>query len=156
MSKSLSLVNGDLEISNRSLQVVKGKDKLFQDLSLYLREKVGTDPMTPTYGSTLDGGVLNNQNVAPFIGMTLNPLVSGQIQSEVFRIISAYQKQQLAKIKDEASIYQGKNTLDKDEVIYTIDSISTSSVGTTVVVRVTLTTLSNQQINLTLPIANVA
>ena len=154
MSKSLQLVNGDLFISNRSLQTIRGKDKLFQDLSLWLRERIGTDPMTPTYGSTLDGGIVDNENVPSFIGRTINPFVAGQIQSEVYNNIIKYQKAQLQKIKNESSIYQGKNTLDPDEVINTIDSIKTSNIGTTVVVRVVLTTLSNQQINLTLPLTN--
>jgi len=136
------------------LQTIRGKDKLFQDLSLWLRERIGTDPMTPTYGSTLDGGIVDNENVPSFIGRTINPFVAGQIQSEVYNNIIKYQKAQLQKIKNESSIYQGKNTLDPDEVINTIDSIKTSNIGTTVVVRVVLTTLSNQQINLTLPLTN--
>jgi phage baseplate assembly protein W len=154
MSKSLQLVNGDLFISNRSLQTIRGKDKLFQDLSLWLRERIGTDPMTPTYGSTLDGGTINDQDVPSFIGTTLNPFLIGQIQAEVYGNIIKYQKAQLEKMKSEASIYQGKNTLDPDEVINTIDSIKTSNVGTSVVVQVTLTTLSNQALNLTLPLTN--
>lgn len=155
MSKSLALVNGDLAISSRSLKTIRGKEKLFQDLSLYLLEKVGTDPMTPTYGSTLDGGFLEGQETPSFIGQKLNPIIEGQIQAEVYRVISAYQLNQLEKIKTEASIYQGRNTLDSDEVIKTIDSINTSTVGTTVVVNVVLTTMSASQIALVLPITNL-
>lgn len=155
MSKSLRLVNGDLSISNRSLDTVRGKDKLFQDLSLWLRERIGTDPMTPTFGSTLDGGILNNQEIPSFIGRTLNPIISAQIQAEIYRILVLYQKKQLEKIKAEASRYQGKNTLDPDEVIDTIDSVSTSSLGTTVVVRVMLTTLANNNLNFVLPIKDI-
>jgi phage baseplate assembly protein W len=155
MSKSLALVNGDLVISNRSLKTLRGKDKLFQDLSLYLLEKVGTDSMTPTYGSTLDGGYLDGQEIPPFIGRTLNPLVEGQIQAEVYRVVLSYQLGQLDKIKSEASIYQGKNTLDPDEVIQSIDSITTTTVGTTVVVNIQVTTMSASQVSLILPITNL-
>lgn len=155
MSKSLALVNGDLVISNRSLKTIRGKEKLFQDLSLYLREKVGTDPMTPTYGSSLDGGFLDGQEIPPFIGRTLNPLVEGQIQAEVYRVVTAYQLNQLDKIKSEAGIYQGKNTLDPDEVIRTINSIDTRTVGTAVVVSVTLTTMASSQVSLILPVTSI-
>jgi phage baseplate assembly protein W len=154
MSKSLQLVNGDLNIQNRSLQTIGGVDKLFQDLSLWLEEHAGRDPMTPNYGSILDGGILNNQNVPPFIGQVLNPLVQGQVQAEVNRVVTSYQQSQLQKMKQEAGIYQGKTTLDPDEIISTIDSIQASNLGTTVVVRVQITTIGNTQFTLTLPISN--
>jgi phage baseplate assembly protein W len=152
MSKSLKLVNGDLYISNRSLHTVRGKEKLLQDLSLRLREKIGTDPMTPTYGSILDGGVINGSEVPSFIGRVINPSVKEEIHAEIAEQISKYQREQLEKIKSETVRYQGKNTLDKSEVIYSIDSINISNIGTTIVAQVTLTTLANEQVNLFLPI----
>jgi hypothetical protein len=62
MSYSLRVEGGDLVVGNkRALEVVTGKEKLFQDLKLWLLERVGTDPSTPTFGSRLDGGVVDGQ-----------------------------------------------------------------------------------------------
>lgn len=155
MSKSLRLVNGDLSISNRALDTVSGKEKLFQDLSLWIREKIGTDPMTPTYGSPLDGGIVNGQEVAPFIGRTINPAIQAEIQSIIYSLIDRYQKEQLEKIKEEATTYLGKTTFNADEIISTIDTVDVSSYGTTILARVVITTMENNSLTFILPMDNV-
>lgn len=152
MSKSFKLFNGDLSITNRSFDIVSGQDKLLQDLSLWMRERIGTDPMTPTFGSMLDGGIVNGQEVTPFIGQNLSPDIKGRIASSVFSQLQLYQQLQLEKIKAEAIQYNGRNTLERGEVISSIDSVDVSNIGSVVVIKVLLTTLANKSVQLTLPL----
>ena len=157
MSKSLALVNGDLQIgSGRSYEIVTGREKLRQDLTLWLLTRVGQDPMTPTYGSRLDGGVIGGQNIPSFIGQIATMDSSNQIRIEVLDLLTEYQNMQLDKIRNETLLYRGKNTLEADEVIDSIESVDVTQVGTTILVRVVLITLGRTSLKITLPIATEA
>jgi hypothetical protein len=152
MSKSLALVNGDLAIFGRSYATVEGSAKLVQDLRLWVLERIGTDPATPTYGSTLDGGVVNGVSVPSFIGEQLDDNNSLAIQGVVQTLLQTYQQNQLAKMKAEVTQY-GKTTMSNDEIIHTIDSIQVAIFGTTVIIQAHLTTLAGETFTLTIPLA---
>jgi hypothetical protein len=132
---------------------VSGQDKLLQDLKLWVLERIGTDPATPTYGSRLDGGVINGEEVPTFIGMMVNERVAAEIRSEVISLLQRYQAAQYEKLREETILYVGKNTLDASEIIQSIDSVRIRSESTTIIVSVHLTTLANQSLNLTFPVA---
>jgi uncharacterized phage protein gp47/JayE len=143
MSKSLKLNNGDLVIGRaRSFENVEGIDKLKQDLSLWILEQIGTDPLTPTYGSTLDGGIIDGQPIPSFIGQTLTSEAFERIEIDVQDLVARYQASQLDKIKREVLQYSGQHTLSPDETIKLIRAVRAVSVGDVVVVRVDLTTVS--------------
>jgi phage baseplate assembly protein W len=153
MSKSLKLNNGDLVIGRaRSFENVEGIDKLKQDLSLWILEQIGTDPLTPTYGSTLDGGIIDGQPIPSFIGQTLTSEAFERIEIDVQDLVARYQASQLDKIKREVLQYSGQHTLSPDETIKLIRAVRAVSVGDVVVVRVDLTTVSGANIHLTLPL----
>lgn len=153
MSKSFALVNGDLAIGpGRAFQLVSGKDKLLQDLQLWILERIGTDPATPTYGSRLDGGMENGQIDPSYIGMIISNITLQGIRSEVIRLIQNYQAMQYQKIRAETIAYVGQTTLDNDEVIDGINTITTQAFGSTVVVQVSINLLSGDVIKLTLPV----
>ena len=154
MSYSLRIEGGDLAIGNkRAFEVVSGKDKLFQDLKLWILERIGTDPATPLYGSTLDGGTINGSPIPSYIGQVPTPSTLNDILAEVLGLLQQYQQHQLAKMKKEMVEYNGKHTISKEEVLYTIDSVSAVAIETTVLVRVKISTLANRSFTLTLPLA---
>lgn len=154
MSYSLRVEGGDIVVgSSRSLEVVTGKQKLFQDLKLWILERIGTDPATPLFGSTLDGGTINGQELPSFIGQLASQENLNFIKSEVLDLLQKYQQAQLAKMKRELIEYGGRHTLSGDEILHTIDSVSVRQIDTTVLVRVTCTTMNKTNFNLTIPLA---
>lgn len=154
MSKSLQLSNGDLILgAGRSLGLVSGKDKLLQDLSLWVLERIGVDPATPSYGNLLDGGIVNDTEIPGFIGEIVGQNILNEIRNEVLDILQRYQAMQYEKIRRETLAYIGLNTLDEDEVLQNINSVKVTSVGTTVLVQVIITTLAGSNVKLTIPIA---
>lgn len=157
MSKSLALVNGDLAIGpGRAFQAVTGREKLLQDLKLWILERIGADASTPSYGSRLDGGTENGTNVGSYIGQIVSEEQMMGIRGEIIRLIENYQAMQYDKLRSETILYLGPTTLDQDEVVASIDRITTKAVGTTVLVQVTLNILSGDVIKLTLPVNGVS
>lgn len=152
MSKSLRIEHGDLVVgSGRAFDTVAGKEKLFQDLKLWILERIGTDPSTPTYGSRLDGGVENGVELQSFIGEMQTQERLLEIKSEIVSLLNLYQATQLEKMKRELVQYGGRHTLSDDEVLHTVDNIEMASLGTTVIVRVTCSTLAGTSLQLTIP-----
>lgn len=153
MSKSLKLYNGDLSVGpGRSFELVTGKDKLFQDLKLRILERIGIDAATPTYGSRLDGGVIDGRVIPSLIGTRASAETLLEIKAEVYSILNQYQEGQLEKIRDESIRYQGKHTLSRDEILHSVDNVEVASRGEIVYVRVTCTTLSATQFQLNIPL----
>jgi len=131
-------------IRGRSFDLVQGKDKLIQDLSLRIMEQIGTDPSFPELGSHFDTG--------EYIGQVYTVELEDAAREEVQGIIQQYQREQLEKIKAETIIFDGQNTLAPDEVIHTIDKIESVTVGTTILLRVSLSTLSGQSVRIDVPV----
>jgi hypothetical protein len=153
MSKSLTFFNGDLVIgSGRAFETVEGRDKLIQDLKLWILERIGTDPSTPTFGSRLDGGFENGRQLPSYIGQIISDEVLGSIRNEIIVLIQRYQAMQYQKMRSETIQYLGKNTLAQGEVVESINSVNVTSTGSIVVVQVIITTLQGNQLKLTLPL----
>ena len=145
MSQSLALVNGDLQVtSGRSFQTVVNKNKLLQDLRLWIIEQFGSDPHTPEYGSQLQSyiGAINTQSVI------------NQVQAEILRVLQQYQAMQLDNMQNDTIQYQGTTTLDPSEVIASIDGLVVQAAGTMLLITVSITTLDEAQNTLAIPITN--
>lgn len=154
MSKSFAIKNGDLQVGiGRAYNILSGKDKLLQDLRLWVTERVGTDPLLSTYGSTLDGGIIDGQVQESYIGTVATQAALSEIRIAVLSLIQQYQQMQFAKMQDEALLYDGNNTLDQGEVIDTIDSIQVVQLTTTILVQVVISTLAGSSIKLTVPLS---
>lgn len=152
MSTSLKINGGDLVIgTGRSYERVTGAYKLAQDLKLWVLEQIGTDPATPTFGSRLDGGVIDGVEVPSYIGQVANPYVLTQIRSDIIALLSNFQTNQISKMKREMIAFGGKNSLDADEILQTIVSVDTTQVADQVIVRVVVTTLAGTRLQLTIP-----
>lgn len=153
MSYSLKIQNGDLSIgTGRALDTVSGAFKLGQDLELWVLERLGTDPSTPQYGTSLDGGVLNGQAIPSFIGQMATQVNVNAIQSQINAMLLTYQSLQVAKQQADIAVY-GQSTLTPDEILQEITSIQALAVQDQVIVRVTITALSGLQQQLTIPVA---
>lgn len=145
MSQSLKLQNGDLVVtSGRAFQVVKNRDKLVQDLKLWILEQFGTDANTPEYGSMLDS----------YIGAPMSQGMINQVQAEILRVLQQYQAMQLDNMQNDTIQYQGSTTLDPSEVIASIDGLTVQAVGSMILVSVALTTLDENPTQLAIPITN--
>lgn len=153
MSKSLAVINGDLVIGpGRSYQIVSGKDKLKQDLKLWVLERIGSDPLLPDYGSLFDGGIVNGQTQESYIGNVANPQVLSELRALTIKLVNNYQTMQYNKMQDEAVLYQGKNTLDSDEVIDKLTAVNVVQSGTTILIQVVISTLAGSLLKVTIPL----
>jgi hypothetical protein len=95
MSKSLKIEGGDLKIGpGRSYDMVERTDKLGQDLELWILEHIGTDPATPTFGSKLDGGIINGVQVESFIGKILTDQRVMEVKTEITTLLASYQSRE--------------------------------------------------------------
>lgn len=150
MSWSFQIANGDLTLGNASYGTVTGEQKLVQDLRAYILEKMGTDDMHPTYGSTINGGRLaDGTEVQGSIGIANNALALAEVESEIRRIASDYQARQLQRAKDDRITY-GKVTLTKGEVLLGIGNIDVKQYADTLDLTITLNTGNNTEVELDL------
>jgi hypothetical protein len=140
MSWSLQLRNGDLALGQARYGTVTGHTKLTQDLRCHLLERMGTDPTHPSFGSTLDGGRLEDGTEIPsLIGrMDFNRVIL-EVEAEIRRIERAHQDRQLARIESDKFTY-GRPTLLPSEILVAVSDIQFAQVADTLMVRVTLQT----------------
>ena len=153
MSKSFALINGDLALTGRSYSLVSGSAKLAQDLRLWVLERVGYDPATPTYGTTLDGGIVNGVMIPSLIGQINSQSQANQVQAVIQTMLTQYQQMQLTKMKQEIVTYNGKTTLSDDEVLQTVNSVTATVAQDVIIVQANLTTLAGTNLTLTIPLS---
>lgn len=134
--KTLRLKDGDLSIDlGRRLEFVRGRDKLLQDLKLWLLEPLGTGFTTPSFGSLVEG----------FIGSDDPEEVAADLAAEIRRVILLYQRWQLERI----TAARTEGTLGywtKSEIIEEIVEVKTRAVYDTVEVKISLKTLTGDRI----------
>lgn len=123
MSWSLRVSNGDLVLGSGGLDTVSRQNKLVQDFRHYLLERLGSDPLYPTYGSTIDGGTaLDGSFVESPIASTDWRFAQLQIESEIRRVAAAYQRTQLDRAKADRMRYN-KSTLMASEILAAITKV---------------------------------
>jgi len=142
MTWSFQVYNGDLNISGPGgFATVTGQQKLIQDLKDWLLTPRGTDPFHPDFGSSLDGGVMPDGTVIEAaIGSLITAESMTSIESEVRRVLNAYQQQQLNRIAREAPLYAGQNTFSAGEILQSVNDVNVTQVGPTLLVAVSITT----------------
>lgn len=153
MTWSLRLDNGDLvKGKGNSLSVIRGPEKVAQDLFAWFLEPFGTDPLNPTLGSFIDapeGSVVFVNNQELILPTNYRDLVI----SEVKRIIEAYRNRQYARIEVESGLYNGKFTLDENELINSF-TVDWEQVTDTLYIDITLEMYSGDLIDLEIPVDN--
>lgn len=145
---------GDLSLGGPGgFSTVTGTQKLIQDLRNWILEPRGTDPDHPEYGSVLDGGTLPDGTVLESpVGSILDASVIMNMESEIRRILTAYQQQQLDRLQRESALYNGKNTFAPGEILYSIDKVDVQQYIDVAIATVTITTSSGQIVPFNVPI----
>jgi hypothetical protein len=154
MTWSLKLRNGDLALGAAQLGTVTGEEKLVQDLRAHILEHMGTDDMHPEFGSLIDGGTLPDGTVSPgIIGALNDDFASMEVASDIRRIVNDYQDRQLARAKDDRYTY-GKVTINRGEVLLSLDDIEVTRSMDTLQVNLKITTARQSDVDVifTLPI----
>lgn len=140
MSWSLQLQHGDFAIGGARLGTVTGGRKLLQDIRCAILEKMGTDNLHPGYGSIIDGGITPDGAIANgVIGEADIDLAMIEVEAEINRITRDYQRQQLARAKQDKLIY-GKATLDASEVLIDLQSLNFYQNQDTLFIQITYVT----------------
>lgn len=154
MSWSFHVHNGDLNMSGPGgFSVVAGSQKLIQDLKHWILEPQGTDPMHPDYGSAFDAGRRVNGTVVE--GMIGEPLIRERlldVESELRRILAAYQGQQLLRLQRDSAQFSGKNTFAPNEILQSVSNIAVDQLADRIICNVALRTHNNQDISLIQPV----
>lgn len=155
MTWSLQIQNGDIGYNGPGgLQQVSGTSKVIQDLRDWMLEPEGTDPVNPTFGSDLNGGMNPDGTLIPgFIGPVISGEVLLDIESELRRILTAYQAQQLARIQLESSLYSGQNTYSAGEILASVNNVDVEQYGDTVVATISITTSNGNSLTFTQPVS---
>jgi hypothetical protein len=140
MSWSLAITNGDLSFGSAGLNVVTGASKLTQDLACDILEPMGTDPLHPSFGSVIDGGVDTNGNyIQGVIGQINDSATGTAVGNEVSRICENYQTQQIARNQADVATY-AKSTLTADEALLAVLNIQVEQIQDQALVTATLQT----------------
>lgn len=151
MSWSFQLKNGDLNFAGPGgFATVTGQQKLVQDLKDWLLEPRGSDPFHPDYGSILDGGIASDGTVIEgSIGSVITSESLLTIESEIRRVLGAYQQVQIQRLQRESALYNGLNTFSAGEILSSIDDVQVIQVGDTILVTVFITTGDGNAISFT-------
>jgi hypothetical protein len=144
---SLQVRHGDLTLGGAQLGVVTDEQKLVQDLSHWLLERLGSDPLHPEHGSLIDGGVQNGRVVNGVIGEDDWAFAEVLIESDIRRIVAEYQAQQLQRAKDDRLRYN-KATLTAAEVVMNLDEVEMVRTLAQVTVTLFLSTAAGKSVTL--------
>jgi hypothetical protein len=156
MTYSLNIRNGDLNLGGpKGVATVTGVEKLLQDLRQRLLEPVGTDPMNPDFGSSLDGGIsVDGVEIITNIGGQFTGETKANIEAEILRCLQAHQQMQAARIRQQQDRYGGKTFFTEREILYRIDSIDSQQMVDTLVVKVVMTTAAGTQFSIVQPLGS--
>lgn len=151
MTWSFQIKNGDLNFAGPGgFATVTGQQKLVQDLKSWLLTPRGTDAFHPDYGSVLDGGSMPDGTV---IEGSIGSLISSEslmtIESEVRRVLNAYQQQQLDRLTREAPLYGGKNTFSAGEILASVNDVKVVQVGNVALVTCSISTGDGNAVSFT-------
>jgi hypothetical protein len=153
MTWSLKLENGDLAFNGASLAVVDNENKMIQDLTCQLLERMGHDDMHPEYGSLIDGGETVDGIVYESIVADDDlEMVKMRIQAEIIRIVNDYQGRQLDRAKADKMLY-GKQSLTPREIVSSVNAINFVESLDHLIVNISISTTQNQQQTIELNLA---
>jgi hypothetical protein len=145
--KSIQVQNGDITVTQGSMQFVTGSNKLAQQLALWIKEPMyGNPPIgigytTPGFGSVLSG----------FIGQADTSLVQSQIKSEVLRVLGNYQQTQYFGIQAAQTTASLANW-NKSEIIQQIINVDVTVDQFTVSIVATVQTLANTTVPISIAV----
>lgn len=141
--RSLRIKDGDISLGpGRRAEFVDGRDKLIQDLKLWLMEPFGRGFLTPNFGSVLYEEI--------GAGGAESRLL--EIEEEIRRVLELYQAWQVERLRSAKQNGLLQN-FSKSEVLNVIESIEARADGTTVFVDIRVSTLGDAGAIVSIPVA---
>ena len=132
---TLSIVNGDFDLSGGTFQTITGATKISQDLGIASLTSYGSNKFHPKYGSVLQS----------YIGSPINRTTQSLIQSEITRLINNYQNIQIRKMN--AYILQGlQSPYGQNDLIKSVQGINVTQNSDSFNINVILITMSGQAV----------
>jgi hypothetical protein len=149
--KNFRITDGDLDLGqSKRADLVTGRDKLIQDLVLWLLEPLGTGYSTPGFGSLLNSIVTvgtRSRREGRFIGQEFTEDLAVEVEAEIDRVLSLYQQNQVQNIR--AARIAGRLYLySKTEILDSINGITSSRDGDRAIINVDISTGANKDITL--------
>lgn len=124
MSYSFAVSEKDITLKGSNVGIVYGRNKLIQDLTLWLTERYRSDRFHSNYGSTLDS----------FIGEVMDPMTASEVEAEVQRVLQNYQMVQYRRMQGDPT------TLSPEEVLVDVEDVHAKIDYDSVVVVVSIVT----------------
>ena len=124
MSYSFMVAEQDIKLKGSHVGLVYGRDKLIQDLTLWLTERYRSDRFHSNYGSILDG----------FIGEVMDPMTASEVEAEVYRVLQNYQMVQYRRMQDDPT------SLSPEEVLVEVEDVNAKVDFDSVVVVISIVT----------------
>lgn len=124
MSYSFAVAEKDIQLKGSNIGLVYGRNKLIQDLTLWLTERYRSDRFHSNYGSTLDS----------FIGEVMEPMTVSEVETEVQRVLQNYQMVQYRRMQEDPT------TLSPEEILIDIEDVKAKIDYDSVVVVVSIVT----------------
>lgn len=124
MSYSFAVSEKDITLKGSNIGLVYGRNKLIQDLTLWLTERYRSDRFHSNYGSTLDS----------FIGEVMDPMTAHEVEAEVHRVLQNYQMIQYRRMQEDPT------TLSPEEVLVDVEDVNAKIDYDSVVVVISIVT----------------
>ena len=149
--KNFRITDGDLDLGqSQRVDLVTGRDKLIQDLVLWLLEPLGTGYSTPGFGSLLNSIVTmgtQGRREGRFIGQEFTESLAVEVEAEIDRVLSLYQQDQVQKIRSARA--EGRLYLySRREILDSINEIVSTRDGDRAIISVNINTGANQDFSL--------
>lgn len=135
--KSPQLVAGDFVVGSGGFVMVSGTQKVYQDLSVLVRETLGEDRFHPRWGTIL----------GDFIGTPIGQSSEADVRNEINRVIQNYMIMQSAQVRGDVAMSR-RPRFRPDEIVSAIDGIDIQQVQDRLNVRVRVSTASGSSIDL--------
>lgn len=148
--KSFRVEDGDFSLNkSRRADMVLGRDKLVQDLSLWLLEPLGIGFTTPSFGALLNYQDVGSRGARTghFIGRMITEERIAEVGAEVDRILNLYQQNQIQKIR-KARLEGTLHLYHRSEILDSVEEVSTAEDADRLIVSVGLTTGANSNLTL--------
>jgi hypothetical protein len=135
--RTFRLRNGDFVVGAGGFEEITGTQKVYQDLSVLVREPLGDDRFHPQWGGILD----------EFVGFPFTEDVEGEVRNEVNRLVQNYVVMQSNQISADISLGR-KPRYTPEEIVVGIDGIQVQQFNDRVNVRVFIRTASGDPVDI--------
>lgn len=135
--KSPQLVSGDFVVGSGGFVMVEGVQKVYQDLSVLVRESLGEDRFHPRWGTILPD----------LIGGLTGEDAEADVRNEINRVIQNYMIMQSTQIRADVAMSR-KPRFKPGEVLASIEGIDIQQVEDRLNVRVRVSTANGTSINI--------